>query len=131
MNRESAPETRTPGSVQSAVTWRLSQNSHLGRDKEIADLNLLFAIFWKMASLVSLVFKKGEKERKEYGPILRANCLCSQLEPMIFPANTLSCRCAARPILRFQSALKIALDRDNRKNKEKFRGAERGKESHA
>lgn len=94
--------------------------------------------FLEMASLVSLVvfyvffIKKKKKEGKEgICPILRANCLCSQQEPMLFPANTLSCCRAARPTLRFQSALKIALDRDNRKNKEKFREAERGKESPA
>jgi hypothetical protein len=50
---------------------------------------------------------------------------------MLFPANILSCHCAARPTLHFQSVLKIALDRDNRKNKEKFGGAEKGKQSHA
>ena len=97
--------------------------------------------FLEMASLVSLVafyvcffffnLKKKKEGKEGIWPILRANCLCSQQEPMLFPGNTLSCCRAARPTLRFQSALKIALDRDNRKNKEKFRGAERGKESPA
>lgn len=45
MNGQSDPETRLPSTVQSTVTWLLSQNIHLGRDKEIAGLNLLFAIF--------------------------------------------------------------------------------------
>jgi hypothetical protein len=45
MNRQSGSETRMPSIAQSMVTWLLSQNIHLGRDKEIAGLNLLFAIF--------------------------------------------------------------------------------------
>lgn len=45
MTRQSFSETRMPSTAESVVTWLLSQNIHLGRDKEIAGLNLLLAIF--------------------------------------------------------------------------------------
>lgn len=69
-----------------------------------------------------------EKEREESGPILRPNCLCSLLEPMLLPANRISCHCAQTHI-HLQSAPKTALDRDNRKNKETWRGAGREEKS--
>lgn len=126
------PKTRTPSPVQSSpvqstVTWRLSQNTHLAETRKL-QARICSLPFSRNGFTGSLVKEKG---RKEYGPIPRPNCLCSPLEPMLFPANMLCCHRAARPALRFQSALKIALDRDNRKNKEEFRGAERGKKSHA